>query len=185
MESLARGFFYPSYFYNVTLKSLGLREWYNQINDNIILGALPSNKTASEIKEKYNVTHLLTLNEDHELGAFYVNQNTLEKLNINVERVTICDFVGVPPISDINKGADFIKRVVEDEKGVVYVHCKAGRSRSSMILGAYFIKHKKMSCKEAYDFLKSKRSVVAWHDMHWRVLSEFEKQEVFGNAGQD
>ena len=32
--------------------------------------------------------------------------------------MTICDFVGVPPISDINKGADFIKRVV-DEKGVV------------------------------------------------------------------
>ena len=174
MEHLARGFFYPSYAYNRTLEAVGLRHWYDQVEENIVLGALPSSKTIKEVTEKFKVTHVLTLNEDHELGAFYANKADFEKHNVEVKRVVITDFVGVPSTEQIDEGADFIKSVVDDGK-VVYVHCKAGRSRSSMILGAYYVKHRGMSAKEAYEFMQSKRSCVDWHGTHWTTMNGYEK----------
>ncbi len=39
-------------------------------------------------------------------------------------------------------------------------HCAAGVSRSASIVIAYYIKEKKMTFQEAYDFVKSKRNKI-------------------------
>ena len=94
---------------------------------------------------------------------------------MQVKRVKIVDFVGMPSNKEIEEGADYIKSVVEDLDEVVYIHCKAGRSRSSMILGAYLMKYRKMSAKEAYSFMQSKRSCVDWRESNWTCMNGFEK----------
>lgn len=42
----------------------------------------------------------------------------------------------------------------------VLLHCQMGKSRSAAILIAYLMFKRKMSCEEAYAFVKSKRSLV-------------------------
>lgn len=50
---------------------------------------------------------------------------------------------------------DFIKNAKK-----VLVHCVAGKSRSPSIVIGYLIAEKKMSFKEAFNLVKSKRSIV-------------------------
>ena len=42
----------------------------------------------------------------------------------------------------------------------VLVHCSAGKSRSVSIVAAYLMKYKDMKVDEAFDFIKSKRSII-------------------------
>ena len=46
-------------------------------------------------------------------------------------------------------------------EGKVLVHCQAGVSRSATICIAYLMYHLRMSMEQAYDYLKSRRSVIS------------------------
>lgn len=84
----ARVTFYPSLVYNVFMERAGVRKWYNRIDDNMILGALPFRFMAPDVsRNKYssyfiilschslslqlirdeNVKGVVSMNEDYEL----------------------------------------------------------------------------------------------------------------------
>ena len=46
---LARAFFLPSLAYNVLMEKVSSREWYNTVDHNLILGALPLRWTTREV----------------------------------------------------------------------------------------------------------------------------------------
>lgn len=46
----ARVTFYPTLVYNVIMEKISPRQWYNRIDDTVILGALPFPKIAKEVK---------------------------------------------------------------------------------------------------------------------------------------
>ena len=115
---------------------------------------------------------MLTLNEDHELKNFYAKPEDFEAHGISVYRLVICDFVGAPQVEDIDQAVNHIKKVVNAGK-MIYIHCKAGRSRSSLILAAYLMREQTMTAEQAYAFLKSKRRHVDFHAMHWEVLGKY------------
>lgn len=46
---LARAFFLPSLAYNVIMEKVSSREWYNTVDHNLILGALPLRWTTHEV----------------------------------------------------------------------------------------------------------------------------------------
>lgn len=48
----ARVTFYPSLVYNVFMERVSARTWYNRIDDNMILGALPFRYMAQDVSEK-------------------------------------------------------------------------------------------------------------------------------------
>jgi hypothetical protein len=48
----ARATFYPSLAYNVFMERVGARQWYNRIDDNMILGALPFRFMAPDVSTK-------------------------------------------------------------------------------------------------------------------------------------
>lgn len=48
----ARVTFYPSLVYNVFMERVSPRQWYNRIDDNMILGALPFRYMAPEVSQK-------------------------------------------------------------------------------------------------------------------------------------
>lgn len=48
---IARVTFYPTLFYNVLMEKASLRNWYDRIDDNVILGALPFRSEAKEVRK--------------------------------------------------------------------------------------------------------------------------------------
>ncbi|CAG8491785.1 3992_t:CDS:2 [Rhizophagus irregularis] len=59
----------------------------------------------------------------------------------------------------LNIAVDFIERAQED-KAPVYVHCKAGRSRSVTAVLAYLIKSHQWTLRQAYDYVTEHRSGI-------------------------
>lgn len=49
----ARVTFYPSLVYNVFMERVSARQWYNRIDENMILGALPFRFMAPEVSQIY------------------------------------------------------------------------------------------------------------------------------------
>lgn len=46
----ARASFYPTLFYNVFMEKVTARRWYDRIDDNIILGALPFRSMSEQVR---------------------------------------------------------------------------------------------------------------------------------------
>lgn len=138
--------------------------WFNQITDNIYLGALPlKNLEHEKIFREKNITSVLSLVETKEttkktiftspIDISYWKKNQYSHLQISTK--DRC------PISsrDLHKAADFIhQRVLENKK--IYVHCVAGRSRSAMAVISYLVKYKNIPLTQALRFVKEKRRVL-------------------------
>lgn len=54
-------------------------------------------------------------------------------------RLSTVDLTGVPSLENLHRGVEFALRHRE-RGGSVYVHCKAGRSRSATLAAAYLIR---------------------------------------------
>ncbi|KAF4076352.1 hypothetical protein AMELA_G00213270 [Ameiurus melas] len=59
--------------------------------------------------------------------------------------------------------------------GRTVVYCKNGRSRSATICIAYLMKHQRLSLTEAYELVKSARSVVEPNPGFWAQLERYEQ----------
>jgi atypical dual specificity phosphatase len=76
-----------------------------------------------------------------------------------VARIPIPDMT-VPPIPELERGADFVRTWIERKKKNVYVHCKAGRGRSVAVVLAYLVKWQGLSAEEAQKVVHSVRPHV-------------------------
>lgn len=54
-------------------------------------------------------------------------------------RLSTVDLTGVPSLEHLHRGVDFALKF-RQQGGCVYVHCKAGRSRSATLVAAYLIR---------------------------------------------
>jgi atypical dual specificity phosphatase len=61
--------FYPTLVYNVVMERVSSRNWYDRIDKNVILGALPFRGMVDTLKEE-NVVGIVSMNEDYELTMF-------------------------------------------------------------------------------------------------------------------
>jgi len=59
---------------------------------------------------------------------------------------------------------------------VIFVHCAAGISRSATVVIAYLMREYAMSCSEAYQFVKARRSIISPNLDFMGELHEFEKR---------
>ena len=71
----------------------------------------------------------------------------------------VSDYTGVATLDQINESVDFILKHKQLNQ-TVYVHCKAGRYRSALIVACYLVNSRKMTPHEAIDFIEKKRSHV-------------------------
>jgi atypical dual specificity phosphatase len=63
-----------------------------------------------------------------------------------------------PPLEDLHRGVAFIAE--HASTGRVYIHCKAGRGRSTTLLLCYFIEQAGMTPSTAFELIKRKRPQV-------------------------
>lgn len=55
---------------------------------------------------------------------------------------------------------------------MTYVHCKAGRGRSTTLVICYLVREMRMSPQEAYSFVRQKRPQVGLADGQWNAVRE-------------
>ena len=116
--------------------------WWNTINENIILGAIPlHNLNHMELLKKENVNAILCVLEDFEIKpTLYfkpIIKEDWEKNNISFLQIKIEDSYGAKQ-EDIITAVNYILDNIRNNKKV-YVHCKAGRGRSASIVLGYLL----------------------------------------------
>lgn len=80
-----------------------------------------------------------------------------------------------PSLVDINQATDFIHRNASCGK-ITYIHCKAGRGRSTTIVLCYLVKYKNMTPAAAFEHVRSKRARVLLTHSQWKAVQEFSKK---------
>jgi len=180
LSTLARTMFYPSLGYNMLLEKIGITKWYNEIilavPDTevpvILLGALPFKSMLAKMRAE-NVTRVISLNEQHELNATFLalpNNSDYKAYGIEQYQINVCDFTGAPSCQQIE---DAIKFILES-KGKVYVHCKAGRCRSAVIVVCLLLKlNKNLNPNTAFNIIRNRRSHIIFHEVQWRRVNEY------------
>lgn len=78
-----------------------------------------------------------------------------------------------PSIEDMERGVNFIAREIEEYRGKVYIHCRAGIGRAPSMAAAYLISTG-MTRKEALKTIERARPFISLNQNQKRVLDQFE-----------
>lgn len=71
---------------------------------------------------------------------------------------------------------EFVHEQVDVKQNTTYVHCKAGRGRSTVVVVAFLIQYRNMTLEAAFDLVKTKRPHVSLHPKQRRILLEFSEK---------
>nr|CAG4645210.1 EOG090X0GSS [Leptodora kindtii] len=173
----ARAIFFPSLAYNIVMEKVSSRKWYNHIDEHVILGALPLRSMASELVNELRVKGIVSLNEDYELRYLANNPSEWKELGVDNIHFQVTDIFEAPSQQVLTEGVQFMDATVSNG-GVVYVHCKAGRSRSATMVGCYLMKKYKWTPDEAISHMKSKRPHILLDSLKMEALETFYRNQV-------
>ncbi|XP_051147896.1 phosphatidylglycerophosphate phosphatase PTPMT1-like [Andrographis paniculata] len=152
----ARALFYPTLLYNVVRNKIQPEfRWWDRVDEHVLLGAVPFPADIPRLKA-LDVGGVVTLNESYETlvpTSLYHNYG-IEHLVIPTR-----DYLFAPSYVDICQAVEFIHGNALCGK-TTYVHCKAGRGRSTTIVLCYLVKYKEMVPEDAYEYVRSIRPRV-------------------------
>ena len=123
----------------------------SKITDNIYLSGIYGADNIDKLNE-YNIKCILNCTKN-EPNVFENNSD------MTYMRIPVNDMGGQHIEQYFDSTYNFIEKCTSMNKNVL-VHCHAGVSRSATILIAYFMRKNKISYQEAFDFVKSKRSII-------------------------
>ncbi|ORY98546.1 protein-tyrosine phosphatase-like protein [Syncephalastrum racemosum] len=143
--------FYVSLYYNkMAVGMFGCFtgwQWYNRIDETIILGALPTPSHIKELHSREGVSAVVNL-----CAEFPGYKDLYKELHIRQIRLPTTDFT-IPDLASIEIGLDTLMEIIESQKGSVYVHCKAGRGRSAAFAICYLLRRYRLNPPEAQNIL--------------------------------
>lgn len=170
----ARFLFYPTLLYNVLRNKIQEEfRWWDWIDEFVLLGAVPFCSDVNRLKE-LGVSGVITLNEPYET---LVPTSLYEAHGICNLVLPTRDYLFAPSLSDVCQAVDFIHENASRGE-CTYVHCKAGRGRSTTIVVCYLVKYKQMTPDGAYDYVKSIRPRVLLASSQWQAVLDFYYQHV-------
>ncbi|XP_014506068.1 putative dual specificity protein phosphatase DSP8 [Vigna radiata var. radiata] len=165
----ARVLFYPTLFYNVVRNKIEADfRWWDKVDEFILLGAVPFPIDVPHLKE-LGVRGVITLNESYET---LVPTTLYYTHGINHLVIPTRDYYFAPSLHDIRRAVNFIHENALSGR-TTYVHCKAGRGRSTTIVICYLVHHKMMTPDAAYNYVKSIRPRVLLASSQWQVVQEY------------
>ncbi len=169
------------------MTNVGIWHWFDLIYDGkskIYLGGMPLKSGPLNIQHRNDLLTLQALNiqgvlsvvegyENQSDGYLYspIKPDEWEDVNIQYCQIPIPDFVSIS-LDKIQTCVEYIHWHVKNNRNV-YLNCRIGKSRSSLILMGYFVKYLNYTSKEAYQYIKSKR--VQIQNKHFKLLQEYEK----------
>jgi len=95
----------------------------------------------------------------------------------NIETHTTC--WADSKAQNIETEFDAAFRFIEDAKELgerVFVHCMLGKSRSASLVIAYLMREHKQTLKEAFEFVRSRRTIIKPNSGFMQQLIEYEQQ---------
>lgn len=135
------------------------------------------------------------MNENYELWLLSNNTEQWAKLGVKFLQLPTVDIFQSPCQDKLKKGVEFINSFLPlDSKlkgvparhelnetntnGTVYVHCKAGRTRSATLVGCYLMMKNGWSPEQAVDHMRNQRAHILIHSAQWKALREFYQDNV-------
>ncbi|XP_051000036.1 phosphatidylglycerophosphatase and protein-tyrosine phosphatase 1 [Acomys russatus] len=183
---LARVLFYPTLLYTLfrgTVRGRAHRDWYHRIDPTVLLGALPLRSMTRRLVVDENVRGVITMNEEYETRFLCNTSKEWKKAGVEQLRLSTVDMTGVPTLANLHRGVEFALKY-QSLGQCVYVHCKAGRSRSATMVAAYLIQVHSWSPEEAIEAIAKIRSHITIRPNQLEVLKQFHK-EIAARAGQN
>ncbi|PAA76371.1 hypothetical protein BOX15_Mlig016694g2, partial [Macrostomum lignano] len=177
--SIRRLLFYPAVTKSLTWRLLGLSDWYNRIDEHLVLGALPLAREFQSVAKSESIKAVLSINEPHEVKpAWVVGEKECRRLGLARMQLSVPDFGGHSPSArQLQKCCDFIESTVV-KGGSVYLHCRAGRTRSGTVAAAYLMRrHRSLAPVDACDRLRAKRPSLLLNRPQLDALHEFWRLE--------
>ncbi|KAK0403320.1 hypothetical protein QR680_016858 [Steinernema hermaphroditum] len=169
--------FYPTLGYNLLRSRLQPKTWawYNRVDDAMVIGALPFKSMISELRDE-NVGGIVCCTEEFETKALptSMTKEAWEKEKFKFHAIPMEDFTGTTSRQNIDSAVQFIEQIASEGKSV-YVHCKAGRTRSATVAVSYLMKRNDWNPNVAFEHLKSKRPQVLLRSAHWRTVNEYRR----------
>ena len=154
------------------------QDWWHEIVPGLVLGGIPleNYNHLQQLKER-GIDAVYAILEDYEANSQTfcsapVLENDWKEAGIAYYRLS-CEDMKAMSLKDLMKAIEWIHQQILSGKKV-YVHCKAGRGRSAMVVAAYLMRYGAMSLKEAIQSLLAKRSVVTFRPCQFSRLEEFE-----------
>ncbi|KHN77108.1 Phosphatidylglycerophosphatase and protein-tyrosine phosphatase 1 [Toxocara canis] len=170
--------FYPSLGYNILRNYLQSSKWpwYSRVDDIVIQGALPFRSMLDELINTENVGGVVCCTEEFETKAVWsaLTRDDWAQHQVAFHEIPMKDFVGSSSRPEIEKAIDFI-RIVGKQGKSVYVHCKAGRTRSTTLVVCYLMEKNNWMPNVAFEYLRTKRPHTLLRSTHWRTVNEYRR----------
>ncbi|OIW10349.1 hypothetical protein TanjilG_28100 [Lupinus angustifolius] len=193
----ARALFYPTLLYNVVRNKVQAEfRWWDKVDElelslpevfsgftslaekemliikvnktEIHISAVPFPVDVPQLKE-LGVRGVITLNESYET---LVPTELYYAHGIDHLVIPTRDYCFAPSLRDICHAVNFIHANALSGR-TTYVHCKAGRGRSTTIVVCYLVHHKLMTPDAAYAYVKSIRPRVLLASSQWQAVQEY------------
>jgi atypical dual specificity phosphatase len=84
------------------------------------------------------VRAVVSMNEDFELKYWVTTRTEWQRMNINYLQLNTADILHAPTQDKLTTGVKFINQF-DGTQYSVYVHCKAGRTRSATLVACYLM----------------------------------------------
>ncbi|CAM0956190.1 unnamed protein product [Alopecurus aequalis] len=170
----ARMLFYPTLVYNVVRNQCESHfHWWDQVDEHVLLGAVPFPSDVLRL-QKLGVCGVVTLNESYER---LVPKPLYEAHGIENLVLPTRDYLYAPSFDNLCKAVDFIHRNASCGK-LTYVHCKAGRGRSTTVVLCYLVQYKQMTPAGAFEHVRSCRPRVLLASAQWKAVQDFYQRRV-------
>ncbi|KAL4563871.1 hypothetical protein LXL04_027919 [Taraxacum kok-saghyz] len=167
----ARILFYPTLLYNVCRNKIQAEfRWWDQIDQFLLLGAVPFPKDVPRLKQ-LGVGGVITLNEPYET---LVPTSLYHAHGIDHLVIPTRDYLFAPSFLDIDRAVNFIHKNATNCR-TTYVHCKAGRGRSTTIVLCYLVEYKHMTPVSALEYVRSRRPRVLLAPSQWKAVQEYKQ----------
>ncbi|XAR67074.1 Phosphoprotein phosphatase [Bertholletia excelsa] len=167
----ARILFYPTLLYNVFRNKIQSEfRWWDEIDEYLLLGAVPFPKDVPRLKQ-LGVGGVITLNEPYET---LVSTSLYHDHGIDHLVIPTRDYLFAPSFVDIDRAVEFIHKNASCGR-TTYVHCKAGRGRSTTIVLCYLVEYKNMSPAVALEYVRSKRPRVLLARSQWKAVQGYRR----------
>ncbi|KYN17907.1 Protein-tyrosine phosphatase mitochondrial 1-like protein [Trachymyrmex cornetzi] len=162
-------------------------------NNHLRLSGKATPVGATALIDDENIKAVVSMNEDYELSLLSNTEEEWRRYNVQFLQLSTTDIFQAPSQEKLQNGVNFINkfRNISNKKldnpgtnnnhnqhGTVYVHCKAGRTRSATLVACYLITKNNWTPEEAVHYMRTKRPHVLLHTAQWSALNQFYARHV-------
>jgi len=156
--------------------NLASKIWTMKGLGTIFIGKKSNAQDADHLKE-LGITRVLNCAKEIPIPAFY------DKDDIGYHHLLMEDKAAFEIENFFDEGADFIKECMEG-KFKTLVHCQEGKSRSTSMVIAYFMKYQNMTCESALAVCAARRQLVQPNNGFMKKLKIYEQKLKKKEAGE-